>query len=63
MTTGFVLKLNVGGFTAPVGLEVTVAASITLPLKPALGVTTMEDVFPVVAPLLTVKDVLPMEKL
>jgi len=55
MLTGLVEpKLKVGGYWAPVGLEVTAAVSITLPVKPPAGVTVMVEVFPVVAPGVTV---------
>ena len=47
-------KLNVGGYTAPVGLEVTAAARVTLPVKPPAGVTVTVEVFPLVAPGVTV---------
>lgn len=47
-------KLRVGRFCAPLGPEVTAAVSVTLPVKPLNGVTVMADVFPVVAPALTV---------
>jgi hypothetical protein len=50
MLTGFVVKVNVGGFTAPVGLVATAALSVTLPVKPFAGVMVMVDVLPVVAP-------------
>ena len=51
MLTGLVEpKLKVGGYCAPVGLEVTAAVSATLPVKPPVGVTVMAEVFPVVAP-------------
>lgn len=51
MVTGVVgPKLKVGGYWAPVGLDVTVAVSATLPMKPPVGVTVMVDVFPVVTP-------------
>ena len=43
-------KLRVGGFAAPLGLEVRAAVSATLPVKPPDGVTVTVDVFPVVAP-------------
>jgi hypothetical protein len=46
-------KLSVGRFVALVGLEVTVAVSATLPVKPPAGVTVMVEVFPVVAPAVT----------
>jgi hypothetical protein len=39
-------KLNVGGFCAPLGLEVTAAVSATLPVKPLTGVTVMMLVLP-----------------
>jgi hypothetical protein len=55
MLTGLVEpKLKVGGYWAPVGLEVTAAVSTTLPVKPPAGVTVMVEVFPVVAPGVTV---------
>jgi hypothetical protein len=55
MLTGLVEpKLRVGGFCAPLGLEVTAAVRATLPVKPPLGVTVMVEVFPVVAPAVTV---------
>jgi hypothetical protein len=51
MLTGLVEpKLKVGGYWALVGLEVTVAVSVTLPVKPPAGVTVIVEVFPVVAP-------------
>jgi hypothetical protein len=43
-------KLKVGGYTAPAGLEVTAAASVTLPVKPPPGVTVIVEVLPEVAP-------------
>lgn len=46
-------KLNVGGFWAPVGLDVMAAVRATLPVKPPLGVTLIVDVLLVVAPGLT----------
>jgi hypothetical protein len=58
MLTGVVEpKLRVGGYWAPDGLDVTAAVSATLPVKPPLGVTVIVDVFPVVAPAVTVTDV------
>jgi len=55
MLTGLVEpKLKVGGYWAPVGLEVTAAVSTTLPVKPPAGVTVMVEVLPVVAPGITV---------
>lgn len=55
MLTGVVEpKLKVGGFTAPAGPEVTAAVSATLPVKPPDGVTVMMEMFPVVAPAVTV---------
>jgi hypothetical protein len=55
MLTGLVEpKLRVGGSCAPLGPEVTAAVSATLPVKPPDGVTVMMDVFPVVAPAVTV---------
>jgi hypothetical protein len=54
MLTGLVApKLNVGGSVALVGLEVTAAVSVTLPVKPPLGVRVIVEVLPVVAPGLT----------
>ncbi len=51
MLTGEVVpKLRVGAEAAPLGLDVTAAVSVTLPVKPAAGVTVTVDVFPVVAP-------------
>jgi len=51
MPTGVVEpKLSVGRYWAPAGLDVMVAVSATLPVKPPLGVTVIVDVFPVVAP-------------
>jgi len=53
MLTGLVApKLSVGGFWAPAG-PVTTADSVTLPVKPPLGVTVIVEVLPVVAPALT----------
>jgi hypothetical protein len=55
MLTGVVEpKLKVGGFTAPVGPEVTAAVSATLPVNPPAGVTATVEVLPVVAPAATV---------
>jgi len=63
MLTGVVeLKLRVGGYWAPAGLDVMLAASATLPVKPPLGVTLIVEVFPAVAPRETVTDVPPMVK-
>lgn len=51
MLTGVVEpKLKVGGYCAPVGLEVIEAVSVTLPVKPPAGVTVIVEVFPMVAP-------------
>jgi hypothetical protein len=47
-------KLSVGGSTAPLGLEVTAAVNVTLPVKPLAGVTVIVEAFPVVAPAVTV---------
>ena len=64
MFTGVVEpKLKVGGYWAPAGLDVMVAVSTTLPVKPLLGVTVIVDVFAVVAPGATVTDVPAMAKL
>jgi hypothetical protein len=55
MLTGFVdPKLKVGPYWAPFGLEVTMAENVTFPVKPPAGVTVMVEVFPVVAPGITV---------
>jgi hypothetical protein len=55
MLTGlFPPKLTVGRFCAPPGLEVTAAASATLPAKPPVDVKVTMDTFPVVAPGVTV---------
>jgi len=56
-------KLKVGGYWAPAGVDVMVAVSTTLPVKPLLGVTVIVDVFAVVAPGATVTDVPAMAKL
>jgi len=57
MATGLVApKFSTGGFCAPEGLAVMTAVSATFPVKPPAGVTTMVDVFPVVAPAVTVTD-------
>jgi hypothetical protein len=51
MLTGLVEpKRKVGGYWAPVGLEVTAAVSVTLPVKPPAGVTVIAAVLPDVAP-------------
>jgi hypothetical protein len=47
-------KLNVGRFWAPAGLDVIETVSATLPVKPPDGVTETVEVFPVVAPRLTI---------
>jgi hypothetical protein len=47
-------KLSVGKYTAPFGLEVIAAVSVTLPVKPLAGVIVTVDVFPLVAPGATV---------
>jgi hypothetical protein len=43
-------KLNVGRFAAPVGLDLRVATSATLPVNPLVGMTVMVVEFPLVAP-------------
>ena len=64
MRTGAVEpKLTVGGYWAPVGLEVTEAVKATVPVKPPDGVTVTVDVFDVVAPGVTLTAVPPMVKL
>jgi hypothetical protein len=51
MFTGLVEpKLKVGGYSAAVGLEVTAAVIVTLPVKPPDGVTEIVEVLPDVAP-------------
>jgi hypothetical protein len=51
MLTGLVeLKLKVGGATTPLGLVVTTAARVTLPVKPPVGVRVIVEVLPAVAP-------------
>jgi len=55
MPTGLVEpKLSVGGYWAPVGLDAMVADSATLPLKPPEGMMEMVELFPEVAPRVTV---------
>jgi hypothetical protein len=56
-------KLNVGGYWAPEGLEVTAAVNPTLPVNPPAGVMVMVDVFPVVAPRASVTAIPPIAKL
>jgi hypothetical protein len=46
-------KLSVGESVAPAGLAVTVAVKATLPVNPPAGVMVMVDVFPEVAPRVT----------
>jgi hypothetical protein len=56
MLTGFVEpKLKVGS-CALTGEEVNVGVSVTLPVNPPDGVTVTVNVFPVVAPRVTVTD-------
>lgn len=51
MLTGLVEpKLKVGGYWAPVGLEVITAVSAILPVKPPTGVTEIVEVLPATAP-------------
>jgi hypothetical protein len=51
MLTGLVEpKLSVGRFAAPAGLDVRVAASVTVPVNPLVGLTVMVAEFPLVAP-------------
>jgi hypothetical protein len=47
-------KLSMGGIAEVLWLSDMVAVSVTLPVKPARGVTVMVVVFPVVAPRATV---------
>ena len=64
MLTGLVeLKLKVGAYCAPTGLEVRAAVSATLPVKPPAGVTEIVEVLPVVAPRAILTDVPPIVKL
>ena len=42
--------LQVTGLVAPVGADVTVQLTATLPVNPLVGVTEMVEVFPLVAP-------------
>ena len=64
MLTGVVEpKLKVGRSWALAGLEVTVAVSATLPVRPPAGVKVMVDVFAMVAPGVTVTAVPLMVKL
>jgi hypothetical protein len=60
LITGLVVKLRVGGSTAPLGLLVIAAISCTLPVKPPLGLIVMVEVFPLVAPAAIVTAVPPM---
>jgi hypothetical protein len=51
MLTGLVdPKLKVGVYSAPAGLEVTEAVSVTLPVKPPAGVMVIVEVLPDTAP-------------
>jgi len=55
MLTGVVApKVKVGKFCAPAGLPVSAADNTTLPVKPPMGVTVTVELFPVVAPGITV---------
>jgi hypothetical protein len=55
MTTGLVEPQPIVGiYCAPFGLAVMAVVSETLPVKPPTGVTVIVDVFPVVAPRVTV---------
>jgi hypothetical protein len=64
MFTGLVPpKLTVGTWYAtPVQSGMAKAVSTTLPVKPPVGVTVMVEVFPVVAPAVTVTGVPVIEK-
>ena len=53
-TTAADPKLKVGRLTAPAGLEEIVAVILTEPVNPPAGVIVIVEVFPVVAPALTV---------
>jgi hypothetical protein len=51
ISTGLVEpKLKVGGYSAPAGLEVSAAVSVTLPVKPPAGVRVIVEVFSDAAP-------------
>jgi len=64
MLTGVVApNVKVGASTALFGLEVNAAVSATLPVKPPAGVMVMVEVFPVVAPAVTVTPVPAIAKL
>jgi hypothetical protein len=55
ITTGLVEpKLKVGKLTAPLGLDVIAALSVTEPVKPPIGETVMVEALPAVAPGATV---------
>jgi hypothetical protein len=61
--TGLVVpKLSEGVSSAPGGLDVMVAVSVTFPVKPPLAATVIVDVLFVVAPGLTVTEVPAMAK-
>jgi hypothetical protein len=47
-------KLKVGGKFAPTGLLVTAAVKATLPVNPPIGAMVRVEVFPAVAPAVTV---------
>jgi hypothetical protein len=54
--TGLVApKLSVGGSCTALGSAVIDAVSVTAPVNPALGVTVIVEVFPVVAPAATLR--------
>jgi len=55
-------KLRTGMFCALAGLDAIVASSTTVPVKPPLGVTVMVEVFPAVAPGVTLTGVAEMAK-
>jgi hypothetical protein len=56
-------KLRVGGYCAPVGLDVMAAVSATAPVNPLLGVIVIVDWLPVVAPGATVTELPVIAKL
>lgn len=56
-TGDVVPKLRVGGYCAPLGDEVMDALSVTLPVKPFAGCTVIVEMFPLVAPFVTVTPV------
>ena len=62
MLIGLVVKLSVGVFSAPDGLETMTAVSNTLPVKPFVGDMVMVELLPVLAPAVAVTAVPATEK-